>query len=91
MKNIIENNNVWKGTQFWTDELEKAGVKGQLRFFNDVVVEKRPPHPESGYHLVLSNITLDGRHCDVYHTDQDENGDIVRGSTYSRLFLHIKG
>ncbi len=81
---------VWKGTEFWTKEIDGAGVKDKLSFFNDVVTEKRPPHPESGYHLVLKDIMLDGKPCDIYHTDQDENGNQIRGHTWHRIFIYIK-
>lgn len=81
---------IFRGTSFWTDEIEKAGIKNQLSFFNDVITEKRPPHAEAGYHLVLKDIILDGKSCDIYHTDQDENGDKIKGHTWHRIFIHIK-
>lgn len=75
---------VWKGTEFWAKEIEKAGVTG-LRFFNDVVTEKRAPHPEGGYgEPVARDVILDGKKVDIYHSDQK------RGDSYHRLFLHIK-
>lgn len=40
---------VWKGLEFWQEEIEQAGLKGKLRFFNDVITEKTPPHPDTGY------------------------------------------
>ncbi|MFA6273945.1 MAG: hypothetical protein WC662_02185 [Candidatus Paceibacterota bacterium] len=86
----MENQNIWRGTDFWTKEIKKAGVESRLLHFNDVIIEKTPPHPESGYHLVLSDVLLDGKHCDIYHSDQDENGDKIRNKTYHRLFLQIK-
>lgn len=86
----IENNFVIKGTTFWTKEIEKAGVKDSLSFFNDVITENRPPHPESGYHLVLNDVSLDGKICDIYHTDQDEQGNQINGHTWHRIFIHIK-
>ncbi|OGI83984.1 hypothetical protein A2997_00860 [Candidatus Nomurabacteria bacterium RIFCSPLOWO2_01_FULL_36_10b] len=81
---------IWKGTEFWSGEIEKAGVIGKLCFFNDVIVEKIPPHPESGYNLVLSDTTLDGKKCDIYHTDQDESGNKIKGRSYHRIFIYTK-
>jgi hypothetical protein len=76
---------VIKGTKFWTDELEKSGQKDSLRFFNDVITEKRIPHPDAGYgEPVLIDVMLDGKKCDVYHTDHNDR------DTRSRLFIHIK-
>lgn len=75
----------WKGTEFWSKEIEAAGVMKKLKFFNDVVTEKRPPHPASGYgQPVLTNIILDGKKVDIYHSDQDKK------DTTHRVFLHIK-
>ncbi len=75
---------IWKGTEFWTKEIEKAGVTG-LRDFNDVVTEKRPPHPEANFgEPVVKDVLLDGRKTDIYHSDHE------RGDHWHRLFLHIK-
>ena len=49
MNEMLEQKNIWKGAEFWTKEIEKAGLLNNLRFFNDVITEKRPPHPDSGY------------------------------------------
>ena len=86
----LENQEVWKGTKFWQEEIEKAGVKEKLKFFNDVITEKKPPHSGSGYHLVLNDIVLDGQKCDIYHTDQDEQGNAIKGHTWNRIFIYIK-
>lgn len=76
---------VLKGTDFWTNEIEKAGVKNDLRFFNDVITEKRPPHPDSGYgEPVLRDVVLNGKKVDIYHTDHE------KGDHWHRLFLHIE-
>lgn len=85
MKNNFELESVYKGVDFWTKEIERAGLSKNLRFFNDVIVENRPPHPESGYGKpVLVDVTLDGHKIDIYHSDKDNN------QTIHRLFLHIK-
>jgi hypothetical protein len=88
-ENYIKNE-VWKGVEFWSNQIKNAGVYDKLAFFNDVFVEKKPPHTESGYNLVLSNILLDGKHCDIYHTDQDSNGNKIKDRTFHRVFIHIK-
>lgn len=81
---------VWKGTKFWTDQIKEAGVYEKLAHFNDVIVEKKPPHVESGYNLVLHDIILDNKHCDIYHTDQDSNKNKIQNNTYHRIFIHTK-
>ncbi len=76
---------VWKGLPFWREEIEKADLIKQLRFFNDVITEKRPPHPDSGYREpVLENVILDNKNCDIYHTDHE------KGDSWHRIFIHIK-
>ena len=76
---------ILKGTSFYSKELEKAGVKDVLRFFNDIITEKRSPHPESGYREpVLVDIMIDGKKCDIYHSDHSDS------DTTHRLFIHIK-
>lgn len=89
MEKMNQNQEVWKGVEFWTNEIKNAGVYDKIQFFNDVVTENRPPHPEAGFHKVVSDIILDGMHCDVYHTDEDENGKI-EGHTFHRIFIHKK-
>jgi hypothetical protein len=85
MKQIIDSESVWKGTEFWTKELDTAGVLNNLKFFNDVIVEKKPPHIDSGYgDPVLADIILDGKKVDVYHSDHKED------DTTHRIFIYIK-
>jgi len=79
-----------KSRGFWHNEIKNAGVEDKLLFFNDVVTEKKPPHNESGYHLVLNNIILDGKNCDIYHTDQDEQGNSIEDKSNHRIYIHIK-
>ena len=75
----------WKGIQFWINEIKKAGIHDQLKHFNDVITEKKPPHPESGYGApVMKDVILDGARCDIYHTDHE------RGDSWHRIFIHIK-
>ncbi len=82
----MENNNeLWKGYSFWNKEIEQAGIKDGLRFYNDIITEKRPPHPDAGYgDPVVTDAILDGKKVDIYHTDHDD------GDSWHRLFLHIK-
>ena len=76
---------VWKGTDFWTEEIKKAGILKDLNFFNDVIVEKRPPHSDSGYgDPILTDIILDGKKTDIYHCDKNKH------DTGHRVFLYIK-
>lgn len=73
----------WKGTAFWTEEIKKAGVFEKLRHFNDVITGKEAPQGY-GDEPVLRDVMLDGKRCDVYHTDRK------RGDTFHRIFIHIK-
>ena len=84
MENKIGGNNpdIWKGVKFWTDEIRKAGVYNSLRCFNDVLTGKKAPQ---GYgEPVLEDVVLDGRKCDIYHTDKKRN------DSWHRVFIHIK-
>lgn len=81
--NIETGEFILKGTKYYKNQLEEAGLK--LKFFNDVITEKRPPQEESGYHLVQADVHLpDGSVVDVYHTDVDDS------THFARVFLHIK-
>lgn len=85
MNENFEQVNIWKGLAFWTTEIEKAGIIKSLKFFNDVVVEKRPPHPEAGYSKpVFVDVVLDGKKSDIYHSDIKEE------DTLHRLYIYIK-
>ncbi|HOZ36762.1 MAG TPA: hypothetical protein PLR18_02945 [bacterium] len=73
---------IWKGLDFWTEEIKKAGVFEKLRFFNDVITGTQPPN---GYgDAVLMDVILNGKKGDVYHTDHQD------GDTFARIFIHIK-
>lgn len=81
----LESQDQWKGVDFWTKEIEAAGALKKLKFFNDVITEKKAPQPDSGYgEPVLKNVILDGKKVDVYHSDNKP------GLSMNRLFLHIK-
>ena len=59
---MSNENFIWRGIQFWSSEIEKAGAGDNLRFFNDVVTETRSPHPDAGYQEpVLTDVVLGGR------------------------------
>ncbi|MBU0612041.1 hypothetical protein KKA39_00040 [Patescibacteria group bacterium] len=80
-----KNKENWRGAGFWVKEIEKAGLKDKLRFFNDVVVEKRAPHSGTSYgDPVLTDVMLDGQKCDVYHSDHSDR------DTWHRIFIHLK-
>lgn len=87
---ILNKNDLYKGYDFWLEQIKGSGIYEQLSFFNDIVTEKRPPHPDSEYHLVVKDVVLDDKKCDIYHTDQDENGDYIEGHTWHRIFIYIK-
>ena len=82
-KKIIIDNKPWKGVEYWQKQLAELNL--HLNFFNDVVVESRPPHKESGYHLIYRDIKLpDGNVVDIYHADKDDT------TTFARVFIYIK-
>lgn len=71
-----------KGVRFWIEEIKKAGVYEKLRYFNDVITGKFAPQ---GYgEPVLTDVELDGKMCDIYHTDKKPS------DTCARVFIHIK-
>lgn len=73
---------IWKGVGFWAEEIKKAGVYERLRHFNDVLTGREAP---KGYgEPVLTDIVLDGKNCDIYHTDKE------RDDSFHRVFVHIK-
>lgn len=79
----FEAKQIWKGTDFWTEEIKKAGVLSSLRHFNDVIAANEPP---GGYgEPVLRGVILDGKICDVYHTDKQP------GDSGHRIYIHMKG
>lgn len=80
----------WKGIKFWIKQIREARIYDKLSHFNDVITEKRPPHSESNYSLVFNDIILDGKKCDIYHTDQDEQGNNKEEHTFHRIFIYIK-
>ena len=80
MKNIFEE--PWKGAAFWKEELKKAGLADSLRHFNDVLTGKEY---RGGYgDPVLQDVVLDGKRCDVYHSDHKPE------DTFHRIFIHFK-
>lgn len=84
MEKLPENREIIKTVSFWTEEIKKAGVYDKLKFFNDIVTEKRPPHPSAGYgNPIFTDVLLDGKNVDIYHSDHN-------GGSWHRLFLHIK-
>lgn len=83
MENFNEKE-IIKGTEFWKNEIEQVGLLDKLPFFNDVITESRPPHIDSGYGKpLLTDVILDGKNVDVYHTDWN-------GGNWHRVFIHIK-
>ncbi|PIR73922.1 MAG: hypothetical protein COU35_05100 [Candidatus Magasanikbacteria bacterium CG10_big_fil_rev_8_21_14_0_10_47_10] len=72
----------WKSVAELKQLVEEAGLGDRLRHFNDVLIGHETP---DGYgDPVLTDVTIDGRTCDVYHTDKKPT------DTYHRIFIHIK-
>lgn len=77
----------------WYKILSDIGIKNKIKFYNDIVVEKRPPYDISndpkvldGWHLALNDVEIfPNKFIDVYHTDTKENK-----GTFGRIFIHEK-
>jgi len=76
------NRDVWKGANFWMEEIKKAGVHDKLPHFNDVITGNNAP---SGYgEPMVTDVLLDESLCDIYHTDHN-------GKTSGhRIYIHKK-
>lgn len=74
----------------WRDALKSADTAGKLAPFNDVISSTDEPTPETAQHVVLQDVSLGGKICDVYHFDQDKSGNMIPGSSAHRVFVHIK-
>lgn len=65
-----------------TEEIRKAGLTDKLNHFNDVLTGHQAP---GGYgDPVLTDVKIDGRNCDIYHTNKKP------GDSGNRIFIHIK-
>ncbi len=73
----------------WKNHVMSADKDKKLAFFNDVISGREAPVPEQAKHLVLQNVVIGGKLCDVYHWDQ-ENGKKRPHSTVNRVFVHVK-
>lgn len=72
----------YKGVGDLEEEIEKAGLKDKLKHFNDILTGHEAP---IGYgDPVLIDVVIDGRKCDVYHTDKKPT------DSFHRIFIHIK-
>lgn len=64
--------------------MQEAGMVDKLKPFNDIIFERRPPAGGYGDKPVLAEQVIDGRVCDIYHTDQKP------GDSGHRVFIHVK-
>ena len=78
-----ETRNIEKGGfDYWKEEIKKGGYLDQLKPFNDLLTGKEAPQ---GYgEPILTDVILDGKNCDIYHTDKEPS------DTFHRIFIHIK-
>lgn len=74
----------------WRRAIKGADTDNKLAPYNDVITGRDAPSPELTKHLVLENISLGGKTCDIYHWDQDGNGNKIKNSSAHRVFVHIK-
>jgi len=60
-------------------------------FFNDIVTsidgKYSAPHTQSGFHLVLHEVDINGKKYNIYHTDINNKGEIVSKVKLSRVFI----
>jgi hypothetical protein len=73
----------------WSEEIRKADTNNALANFNDVISGKDAPSQDQQQHLVLKDVTLGGKNCDIYHWGQEEEN---KKETHSvaRVYVHIK-
>ena len=58
---------IMKGVSYWTEQIEKAGLKDKLLPFNDVLVGQDAPPADA--EPMLHDVVLDGAIVDIYHWD----------------------
>lgn len=74
---------VWKGVDFWTQEIEKAGLKDKLLPFNDVLTGNEAP--SGNVEPMLRDVALDGRKVGIYHWDYPK-----KDTSSHRIYIHKK-
>lgn len=74
----------------WKTAIQEIDVENKLSPFNDVLTDTQEPSSKTKEHFVLQDVTIGGKICDIYHWDQDENGERIPNSTLHRVFVHIK-
>ncbi len=73
---------VLKGGDFWTKEIERAGLKDKLLPFNDILVGDEAGNGEP----MVRDAVLDGIKVDIYHSDENNKSGIKGG----RIYIHRK-
>ena len=74
-----------KTSAYYTEALQKAGVFDKIPYYSDLMTFDHPPHPDSHYgEPVVRDVIIDGKTCDIYHSDQ-------KGGSAARVYVHIKG
>ena len=91
---IPRNESVYKGTKYYIEKMEESGLTGRLPHFNDVLTGREAVDPNSWGGTILRDVLIDGKTCDVYHTDKfvrnkrtDEQETEGSGC---RVYIHIK-
>lgn len=74
----------YKSVNELIDLIDKAGLTRKLRSFNDVLQGKEAPSRQGWGEPVLKDVEIDGRICDIYHTDKKQ------GDSGHRIYIHIK-
>ncbi|MBU2542605.1 hypothetical protein KJ785_03530 [Patescibacteria group bacterium] len=91
---IPRNESVYKGTQYYIKKMEESGLIDRLPFFNDVLTGREAVDPDSWDGTILRDVVIDGKTCDVYHTDKFiRNKRTDKQKTEGsgcRVYIHIK-
>ena len=79
---------MWSVKQ-WRDAIQEADTENKLIDFNDVLGGKEAPSPDQQKHLILRDVTIGDKICDVYHWGQEE-GSMTEVNSSARVYLHYK-
>ena len=74
---------IMKGVTYWTEQIEKAGLKDKLLPFNDVLVGQEAPGGD--VEPMLQDVILDGAKVDIYHWDYPK-----QDTSSHRIYIYRK-
>ena len=74
---------IMKGVAYWTEAIDKAGLKDKLLPFNDVLVGQDTPPADA--EPMLRDVELDGAKVDIYHWDYPK-----QDTSSHRIYIYRK-